>query len=36
MYRDVPYVPFYRLQEEGVVAGFGMKAGLVNQSRGRN
>lgn len=31
MYKDMPYVPFYRLQEDGV-AGFGMKAGLVNQS----
>ncbi len=31
MYKDVPYVPFYRLQEEGAVSGFGMKAGLVNQ-----
>jgi hypothetical protein len=32
MYKDQPYVPFYRLQDEGVVQGFGMKAGLVNQS----
>jgi hypothetical protein len=31
LYKDTPYVPFYRLQEEGVVSGFGMKAGLVNQ-----
>lgn len=31
MYKDMPYVPFYRLQDEGV-AGFGVKAGLVNQS----
>lgn len=31
MYKDMPYIPFYRLQEEGI-AGFGMKAGLVNQS----
>lgn len=31
MYKDTPYVPFYRLQEEGVT-GFGMKAGLVNQT----
>lgn len=30
MYAGQPYVPFYRLQEEGV-AGFGVKAGLVNQ-----
>lgn len=30
LYKDTPYVPFYRLQEEGVT-GFGMKAGLVNQ-----
>lgn len=31
LFRDVPYVPFYRLQEEGTVQGFGMKPGLVNQ-----
>lgn len=31
MFKDLPYVPFYRLQEEGVVNGFGMKAGAVNQ-----
>lgn len=31
MYQDQPYVPFYRLQEEGV-AGFGMKPGIVNQA----
>lgn len=31
LYKDVPYVPFYRLQDEGVVNGFGMKAGIVNQ-----
>jgi hypothetical protein len=30
MFKDVPYVPFYRLEEEGVT-GFGMQAGLVNQ-----
>lgn len=30
MYRDVPYVPFYRLQDEKVT-GFSVKPGLVNQ-----
>ncbi len=32
MYKDTPYVPFYRLQENEGVAGFGMKAGAVNQT----
>ncbi len=31
MFQDQPYVPFYRLQEEGI-QGFGMKPGLVNQA----
>jgi len=30
-FKDVPYVPFYRLQEEGIVTGFAAKPGLVNQ-----
>lgn len=30
-YKDMPYVPFYRLQEEGI-AGFNLKSGLVNQA----
>ena len=32
MYRDVPYVPFYRLSEEDVVQGPSVSKGLVNQS----
>lgn len=31
MYKDMPYVPFYRLQEDDKVSGFAVKAGLVNQ-----
>lgn len=30
MYQGQPYIPFYRLQDEGV-SGFGVKAGMVNQ-----
>lgn len=30
-FKDVPYIPFYRLQEEGITQGFGVKPGLVNQ-----
>ena len=32
MYRDTPYVPFYRLSEEEVVKGPAVSKGLVNQS----
>lgn len=32
MYRDTPYVPFYRLSEEEVVQGPSVSKGLVNQS----
>lgn len=32
MYRDMPYVPFYRLSEEDVVQGPSVSKGLVNQS----
>lgn len=32
MYRDVPYVPFYRLSEEDVVQGPSVSKGLVNQA----
>ena len=32
MYRDTPYVPFYRLSEEDVVQGPSVSKGLVNQS----
>lgn len=31
MYAGTPYVPFYRLQEDDSVSGFGVKPGLVNQ-----
>ena len=31
MYAGTPYVPFYRLQEDDTVTGFGIKPGLVNQ-----
>ncbi len=31
MFQDMPYVPFYRLMEEGIVQGFVAKGGLVNQ-----
>ena len=31
MYRNTPYIPFYRLQEDDEVSGFGIKPGLVNQ-----
>jgi inorganic pyrophosphatase-like protein/conjugative element/phage-associated large polyvalent protein/RadC-like JAB domain-containing protein len=31
LFKDQPYVPFYRLHEEGVTPGFGIKPGLVNQ-----
>jgi len=31
MYRGLPYVPFYRLQEDDTVSGFNIKPGLVNQ-----
>ena len=31
MFQDMPYVPFYRLMDEGVVPGFIAQAGLVNQ-----
>ncbi len=31
MYAGTPYVPFYRLQEDDEVSGFGIKPGLVNQ-----
>lgn len=32
MYRDVPYVPFYRLSEEEVLQGPSVSKGVVNQS----
>ncbi|MFA6064061.1 MAG: LPD38 domain-containing protein [Gallionella sp.] len=31
MYEATPYVPFYRLADEGAVQGFAAQAGLVNQ-----
>lgn len=31
MYRETPYVPFYRLADENVVNGFTAQAGMVNQ-----
>jgi len=30
MYKDNPYVPFYRLSDEGVIGGMSIKSGLVN------
>ena len=32
MYKDMPYVPFYRLREDDTVQGFTAQAGLVNKS----
>jgi len=32
LFKDQPYVPFYRLHDEDIIPGFGMKPGLVNQS----
>jgi hypothetical protein len=31
LYKDTPYVPFYRLNEDDEAAGFNVKPGLVNQ-----
>lgn len=31
LYRDTPYVPFYRLNEDDEATGFNVKPGLVNQ-----
>ena len=32
MYQDMPYVPFYRLNDEDIVPGFAAQAGMVNQT----
>jgi hypothetical protein len=31
MYRETPYIPFYRLADENIVNGFTAQAGMVNQ-----